>query len=215
MWTRILLRLCHARIICAPAKTHCGQTCSRPQPFCALRCIVRWSPIPRDETELLSIDRRVPRPGSAAFSFAPAARSRTELNANGGTSSLDGSAIIQWYDKNKHALLDAVAPALCFDGQAWGNGNARRRVAAVPGRPPSWAGGATAVPGLTDSHAHIMLEAARRQARILAEKNVIVCCEDARALGYRRPFARVLCAGFKHSTRSRRPSRSFGSGRRA
>ena len=69
--------------------------------------------------------------------------------------------------------LDAVAPALCFDNVVRATGTLDAVAAACPGARRVDLAGATAVPGLTDSHAHIMLEAARRRMADLSS------CEDA------------------------------------
>ena len=71
--------------------------------------------------------------------------------------------------------LDAVVPALCFDSVVKATGTLDAVAAACPGARRVDLGGATAVPGLTDSHAHIMLEAARRRKADLSS------CEDATA----------------------------------
>ena len=61
--------------------------------------------------------------------------------------------------------LYAVAPALCFDSVVKATGTLEAVATACPGARRVDLGGATAVPGLTDSHAHIMLEAARPSRR--------------------------------------------------
>ena len=71
--------------------------------------------------------------------------------------------------------LDAVVPALCFDSTIKATGTLDAVAAACPGARRVDLGGATAVPGLTDSHAHLMLEAARRRKADLSS------CEDAAA----------------------------------
>ena len=71
--------------------------------------------------------------------------------------------------------LDAVAPSICFDSVVRATGTLDAVAAACPGARRVDLGGATAVPGLTDSHAHIMLEAARRRKADLSS------CEDAAA----------------------------------
>ena len=69
--------------------------------------------------------------------------------------------------------LDAVVPSICFDSTIKATGTLDAVAAACPGARRVDLGGATAVPGLTDSHAHIMLEAARRRKADLSS------CEDA------------------------------------
>ena len=69
--------------------------------------------------------------------------------------------------------LDAVVSSICFDSVVKATGTLDAVAAACPGARRVDLGGATAVPGLTDSHAHIMLEAARRRKADLSS------CEDA------------------------------------
>ncbi|CAH0376873.1 unnamed protein product [Pelagomonas calceolata] len=76
---------------------------------------------------------------------------------------------------NTRSLDAVVAPALCFDSVVRATGSLEAVAAACPGARRVDLGGATAVPGLTDSHAHIMLEAARRRKADLSS------CEDATA----------------------------------
>ena len=71
--------------------------------------------------------------------------------------------------------LDAVAPSICFDSVVKATGTLDAVAAACPNARRIDLSGATAVPGLTDAHAHIMLEAARRRTADLST------CKDAAA----------------------------------
>ena len=71
--------------------------------------------------------------------------------------------------------LDAVAPSICFDNVVRATGTLDAVAAACPNARRIDLAGATAVPGLTDAHAHIMLEAARRRTADLST------CKDAAA----------------------------------
>ena len=86
--------------------------------------------------------------------------------------------------------LDAVTPALCFDSTIKATGTLDAVAAACPGARRVDLGGATAVPGLTDSHAHIMLEAARRRKADLSScEDAAACASSAQKLGRRAPAA--------------------------
>ena len=85
--------------------------------------------------------------------------------------------------------LDAVAPALCFDTTIKATGTLDAVAAACPGARRVDLGGATAVPGLTDAHAHIMLEAARRRKADLSTcKDAAACASVLEKWGAAHPF---------------------------
>ena len=87
--------------------------------------------------------------------------------------------------------VDDVAEALCVNGsRVAAAGGFDAVAAACPGAARVDLRGATVVPGMTDAHAHVMLEAARRRRADLSE------CGDA------TECAAVLAAWAKNSTGS-------------
>ena len=72
--------------------------------------------------------------------------------------------------------LDAVASSICFDNVVRATGTLDAVAAACPNARRVDLSGATAVPGLTDSHAHIMLEAARRRKADLSQCSNAAAC---------------------------------------
>ena len=85
--------------------------------------------------------------------------------------------------------LDAVTPALCFDSVVKATGTLDAVAAACPGARRVDLAGAVAVPGLTDSHAHLMLEAARRRKAVLSNcTDVCACLETLERWGAAHPL---------------------------
>ena len=119
--------------------------------------------------------------------------------------------------------LDAVAPSICFDSTIKATGTLDAVAAACPNARRIDLSGATAVPGLTDSHAHIMLEAARRRKADLSQcSNAAACASVLEKWGAAHPlqgwvqgfgFDQTSWAGGKWPTRHdldviRRPARA-------
>ena len=79
-------------------------------------------------------------------------------------------------------VADAFAAALCFEGDRIVAASSLARVdAACPSAMRIDLGGAHVVPGLTDSHCHVMLEAARRRSADLSNCSDADACAKAMA----------------------------------